>query len=131
MIGTLEEMIEDMRNGVYDFTDNGECSSCGQCCSNILPISSKEIKEIRRYIKKHHIKECGHSYPFSQIAFDLTCPFRSDLERKCTIYPVRPAICRCFKCDSPEFDRRKDRDLITKKYGICDMRETFYGKDKP
>ena len=50
MIGTLEETIREMKNGVYDFTDNGKCTSCGQCCSAILPLSKKEIKEILRYI---------------------------------------------------------------------------------
>jgi len=51
MIGTLQQAFEDMERGVYDFTKDGKCSGCGQCCSSILPLSSSEIKEIRRYIK--------------------------------------------------------------------------------
>ena len=57
MIGTLEEVMKDMKCGVFEFTKDGKCSGCGQCCSNYLPISSKEIKEIKRYVKKHHITE--------------------------------------------------------------------------
>lgn len=48
MIGTLQQVYEDMEHGVYDFTKDGKCSSCGACCSNYLPLSSGEIKEIRR-----------------------------------------------------------------------------------
>lgn len=33
MIGTLQQAYEDMEHGVYDFTKNGKCSDCGQCCS--------------------------------------------------------------------------------------------------
>lgn len=56
MIGTIEQMIKDMEHGVYDFTKDGKCSSCGSCCSRYLPISEKELKTIKRYVKKHHIK---------------------------------------------------------------------------
>lgn len=93
MIGTLEEVMKDMKCGVFDFTKDGKCSGCGQCCSNYLPISSKEIKEIKRYVKKHHITEQKHNYP-SVVAFDLTCPFLDDSKEKekCLIYPVRPEI---------------------------------------
>lgn len=71
MIGTLEEAMKDMKYGVLDFAKDGKCSGCGRCCSNYLPISSKEIKEIKRYIKKHHITKQKHNYP-SVVAFDLT-----------------------------------------------------------
>ena len=50
MIGTIGQMIKDMEHGVYDFTKDGKCSSCGSCCSNCLPLSSKELKEIKRYV---------------------------------------------------------------------------------
>ena len=56
MIGTIEQMIKDMEHGVYDFTKDGKCSSCGSCCSNYLPLSSKELKEIKRYVKKAYIQ---------------------------------------------------------------------------
>lgn len=37
MIGTLQQAYEDMESGVYDFTKDGKCSGCGQCCMNYLP----------------------------------------------------------------------------------------------
>lgn len=125
MIGTLEEVMKDMKCGVFEFTKDGKCSGCGQCCSNYLPISSKEIKEIKRYVKKHHITEQKHNYP-SVVAFDLTCPFLDDSKEKekCLIYPVRPEICRDFVCNNPN-GAIKNKKLMHKKYAAVDMREIF------
>lgn len=128
MIGTLEQVYRDMKAGVYDFTNNGECSGCGQCCSNFLPISSKEVKEIHRYIRKHRITEQKHFIPTADgLQFDLTCPFRSDREHKCLIYPVRPAICRDFKCDNTAKGIKANKDLYHGRFGMVEMREEFYG----
>jgi hypothetical protein len=30
-----------------DNTVNGKCSRCGECCSNLLPLSEKEISDIK------------------------------------------------------------------------------------
>lgn len=60
---TLEEAIRDMESGVFDFTKDGGCSNCGNCCSDLLPISNKEIK---RCIHKHKIKESKHFLPTSE-----------------------------------------------------------------
>ena len=38
---------------VINYTENGKCSNCGQCCTDYIPISQKEINRIRKYIKKH------------------------------------------------------------------------------
>ena len=104
MIGTIEQMIKDMEHGVYDFTKDGKCSQCGACCSDLLPISENEYRRIKRYIKKHNIKEQKHTAPavlVEQPKLDLTCPFLNENKKteKCVIYPCRPAICRCFVCD--------------------------------
>lgn len=114
-------------NGVLDFTKDGKCSGCGQCCSNYLPISSKEIKEIKRYVKNRHITEQKHNYP-SVVAFDLTCPFLDDSKEKekCLIYPVRSEICRDFVCNNPN-EAIKNKKLMYKKYAAVDMREIFFG----
>lgn len=127
MLGTLAELKRDMESGVYDFTINGECSSCGKCCSDFLPISHKEIKEIHRYIKKHKIVAQKHIYPVVEpISFDLTCPFRSEKEKKCLIYDCRPAICRDFQCDKPRKHIQANKELYHHRYEVVDMRETFY-----
>lgn len=33
----LKQMMDDMNNGTYDLTCNGECIQCGNCCGNLLP----------------------------------------------------------------------------------------------
>lgn len=129
MLGTIQQMLSDMKSGVFDFTKDGECSNCGQCCSNFLPISQKETDAVSRYMKKNGIKEHINRPPTAQPTMDWTCPFRNEAERKCDIYPVRPAICRDFKCDKPAKGIMADRDMYEGKYGIADMRETFFGKE--
>ena len=129
MIGTIQQMLSDMKNGVCDFTKDGKCSNCGQCCSNFLPISQKEADAIARYMKKNGIKEHINRPPTTQPTMDWTCPFRNEAERKCDIYPVRPAICRDFKCDKPAKGIMADRGMYEGKYGIADMRETFFRKE--
>lgn len=129
MLGTLEQMLSDMKSGVYDFTKDGECSNCGQCCSNFLPISKKEADAIARYMKKNGIKKHINRPPTVQPTMDWTCPFRNEKERKCDIYPVRPAICRDFRCDKPAKGIMADRAMYEGKHGIVDMRETFFGRE--
>ena len=115
-----------MKSGVYDFTVDGKCSSCGACCSNVLPLSGKEIKEIKRYVKKHRIKEQKHLAPMANNILDLTCPFRDDINRKCLIYDIRPGICRDFQCDKPAKGIQASKELYHKKHQIVDLREEFF-----
>ncbi len=128
-IGTIKELMQDMENGTYNFTENGKCSQCGQCCSNILPMTDKEIEMIRRYIKRYNIKEQKHLVPSANPIIDLTCPFldTSKEKEKCTIYEARPAICRCFKCDEPN-GALKHKELYEGVRKATDVRKTFYGK---
>lgn len=126
-IATLDEMLSDMEHGVFDYTQGGKCSGCGACCSNILPVSKTEISRIRAYIVKHGIREQKHTLPTVIPVTDWTCPFRDSENRKCTIYPVRPAICRDFRCDKPPQKIEADKNLYQGKYGIILMRQTFFG----
>ncbi len=123
--GTIEDLFE--RKAV-DFTNNGRCSGCGNCCSNILPVSDAEVKRIREYIRKHGIKEQKKLYA-NPDSLDMTCPFRDDANRKCTIYEVRPAICRVYKCDNDAKGIRPKELLRVQKDvdGIVLMRGTFFG----
>ena len=129
-ISTLEQVRKDMECGVYGMADNGKCTGCGKCCSNILPMTEKEIVVIRRYIKKRDIKECRHGIPLANPILDMTCPFLNTDKKaeKCTIYSVRPAICRCFICSEPH-GALKHKELW---HGVrlpVNARATFYGKE--
>lgn len=129
MITTIKQTINDMERGVFDYTQDGRCSGCGQCCSNFLPLSDREIEEIRKYIKKHHIAEQKHFVPTAKPTMDWTCPFLRDEEpkEKCAIYPIRPKICRVFQCNQPPSKIKENKELFWKTHKACDMRETFFG----
>lgn len=123
----IMEIMDEMKSGVYDFTVGGECSNCGACCSNYLPISAKEVKAIRRFIAKRGVKEQRHIIPTVEKVIDCTCPFRDNSGRRCVIYQVRPAICRDFKCDKPRKNIQADKAMYHGKYMVVDMRKEFFG----
>lgn len=131
MISDFQIALNNFNSGVYDYTDNGTCSQCGECCSNLLPMTTKEIKEIRRYIKKHHIKEQRHFLPTAAPMIDATCPFLMNGRKteKCAIYPVRPMICRCFICSEPK-GALKHKELYAARRELVDMRKEFFGENK-
>lgn len=129
ILDLMSKIHRDMEDNIYNFTENGKCSSCGSCCSNLLPLSQKEISDIRKYIKKNHIKECVHAfYPSAKPTFDMTCPFRDNEKRICTIYKVRPMICREFVCDS-EKRVKENRKFIGEKRNVYLVRELFFRGD--
>lgn len=128
-VGTMDQMLSDEKRGVTDFTVDGKCSGCGNCCANFLPISDVEIERIRRYIKKHGIKERIRCFPTAEPMVDMMCPFRDDIGKKCTIYEVRPAICRDFQCDKPRKELALNKALYHGKYAATDMRHVFYGRE--
>lgn len=103
--------------GEYDLTNNGKCTGCGACCSSILPMSKKEISKIRGYIKRHNIK-------VSATIGDIDCPFmdREKKTERCKIYPVRPGICRAFKCDIKKPERFGQVD------GVYNLNQIFGGQ---
>lgn len=114
---------------IVDNTDNGRCSSCGECCSNMLPLSDIEKERIRLYIKANGIKEQRHVYPTANPVFDMTCPFRDELNRKCLIYSIRPEICRRFICNRSEKAERDKAELYARCSGTM-MRQEFYGSEE-
>ena len=96
---TYEEFLEN-EGTVTDFTDNGKCSECGGCCTNYMPISPAEVLRIKKYIKRHNIKEISKINVLLAVpTIDLTCPFRDDTKKICVIYEVRPTVCKLFICN--------------------------------
>lgn len=60
------------------------CKNCGGCCGPV-PINADEKKHIQMYVDSHNVK-------VNRLHDKLTCKFRVD--GKCSIYPVRPMLCR-------------------------------------
>lgn len=98
----LTNILDDeFKSTITDYTIDGKCSKCGDCCSNILPMSLKEIVVIEKYVKKHKIKRKRLNVLTNNTQI-VRCPFvdLTGKEKKCMIYPVRPNICRIFMCNS-------------------------------
>lgn len=112
---------------ITDFTVNGKCSSCGQCCSNLLPMSNREVKRIKAYIKQHGIKEQRHNVASG---IDMTCPFRDEANRKCLVYEVRPAICRQFMCNHTKEDIMRAKLNLHEINQVVYMRHEFFGSNE-
>ena len=125
ILGDLRGLCE-TAGKVTNYTRNGECIGCGECCSDFLPVSREDINRIRRYIKQHNVKERHNNVLFSS-ALDVTCPFRDNANRKCTIYSVRPAICREFKCDYTPERISENKDFFHHHYDVISMRQEFFG----
>lgn len=105
---------------------DGECSNCGECCSDFLPLTEVEVNRIKKYIKTHQIKPHKNVAPAAHEFYDFTCPFRNNAEHKCDIYEVRPGICRHYLCTMAPHEVRNDPGLLTVQRTDISMRETFF-----
>ena len=106
-----------------NFCSDGECSGCGNCCSNCLPVTADEIKTIKAYISRHNIKPENHCRPEAK-DIDWLCPFRDEKHKRCNIYDVRPSICKFFRCDM-QFDITAITKKAKKERRFIDVRMTF------
>ncbi len=93
---TRKEILQDIIEGkvkIKNCSCNGQCSKCGECCTNFLPISQKEMFRIVEYVVAHNIKPQKHILVMQN---RLTCPYYDG--KKCLIYSIRPLICKEFYC---------------------------------
>lgn len=113
-------------NRVTNYCKDGKCSECGECCTRNLALNTYEINTIKAYIKKHNIQQQKHVVNvYAEKMFDAVCPFLDDTKsnHKCTIYPVRPLICREFICKQ---DFVPSKELMLSNRRKCDMVITFF-----
>lgn len=105
---------------IQNFTKNGKCIKCGECCSNFLPLSLSEIETIRHFVSDHRITANNRRG---------ICPFLNS-KRICAIYNIRPLICKLFKCNqkAPSY---KDFVLLAKEArDLVNVRNTFFSSDR-
>ncbi len=90
---------------------------CGECCG-VHYWSTMEWKIITAFLKEH-----GRKQKFARETLDM-CPYL-DEEKKCTIYEVRPAICRLYgvvremKCPHREPETYLSNDKATSILRAC------------
>ncbi len=111
---------------IQDFTIEGKCSCCGQCCGDILHLSRHEIKRIDIYLKTHKIEPTPKCI---LVDIDNTCPFRDNVNKKCKIYEVRPDICRVYQCNKTPEEAYRNRELNNKNRLPRSMRNLFFKEE--
>ncbi|MGL5717880.1 YkgJ family cysteine cluster protein [Cetobacterium sp.] len=103
IIATPEEMAKDMLSGremVVLCDKNGNCNGCKDCCTLMTSILKKEFDFLKKKVSKKHLRQ----YVKNQLTIqnqgkdgiDISCFFHID--GKCSIYNVRPIICKKFHC---------------------------------
>lgn len=103
---------------------NFECKKCGKCCSNILPLSVEEIKNIKKIPNKKENKLLVDAN------WEMRCPFLNS-SNKCDIYEERPLICREYDCSKFEqglYSSEMMEEIKKNKYRVVDMRREFFKK---
>lgn len=96
-----------------DLTCNGKCTKCGECCSNILPISQNEMNIIKKYVIENDIKPAKSLLVMQQ---KMMCPYFNG--KKCLIYEARPWICKEFYCNKMPAMYKSNDFLKEKRYTI-------------
>lgn len=82
-----------------DYSVNGKCINCNECCSVNLPLTRKEYKFFKKVIAVN-IKAIRNNYEIfmKKGLYFLRCPFSSLENKRCQIYKDRPTICRVYHC---------------------------------
>lgn len=114
---------------ISDNTINGECSGCGRCCTDVLLLSNEEIWKIKKYLNNHpEIRPVNRSLFVDKIACNI-CPFLQK-NNKCSIYDIRPRICKNFLCS--EYCKHKDEDTYNmyRHIKVISMIRTFFPDEK-
>lgn len=96
---------------VQDNTINGKCSNCGECCTDFVPITIREYKTIKAYLKKH--PEITNERYYTPEGIHVLCPFRDRETKRCKIYEVRPLVCQSFLCSF-----KRDKLIANRTFGI-------------
>ena len=115
---------------IQNFTINGDCSNCGQCCGDVLPLSPEDLQRLRKYVKQHNIKPINKKFPLADTPIDLSCPFRDDVLQVCTVYPARPWICRAFRCDQDKTEIQRRKAAIGHTAVSLSLRYALFGDEQ-
>lgn len=99
--------METLTNNMLD----GRCSRCGECCGLFIPFNDEDINRIKKYVQLHNIK------PFNRLdmeknTFKAHCCFYDENKKECTIYAVRPFVCKDFRCNRKDW--KKYRNMYEK-----------------
>lgn len=91
---------------------------------HILPITKEDIAVIKEYIKTNNIKPYYHGVKGADDIIDEICPFLNSA-KKCSIYEVRPLICRFFKCNRKRIPVRQQNFFAKQKFSYTNLWAEF------
>ena len=102
----LAEHLFSRLQELYDQVPSTRCANSGECCAltqaeydgdyaTMFPLYRVEFENILRYVKTHFDTETRNRLLSHTTERPKSCPFL-DGEHNCTIYPVRPLICRTY-----------------------------------
>lgn len=93
-----------------DYTKDGLCpEDCGKCCTSILPLTEREIKKIKQYVRRNNIQSLNQNTNPNNDKYVDKCPFLTENNR-CKIYIHRPEVCRRYMCGDRELGSFNHRD---------------------
>ena len=127
--GNYAELLKDGDKYGCNCID-GQCSNCGECCTETLPLTKGELLRLKQYAAKHKLKEHRQAPFWDWHSVDLTCPFRNQQTKKCEAYQARPYICRTFICSKTKEDAHRDRDLVAESRQYYSLRWEVFGNDE-
>jgi Fe-S-cluster containining protein len=78
-----------------DNTIDGNCSGCGECCTDIIPLTKRDVKRLKKLVKDKNLNPNRRT---TNSGNNVCCPFLND-NIECSIYKNRPIICKSFKCN--------------------------------
>lgn len=75
----------------FNIPPHTRCTNCGECCGPVL-ITYDEVAEIGKFMRENEFPRevAGRTHE------PLECVFRDSVNKRCSIYPVRPLVCRLF-----------------------------------
>lgn len=125
----VDELLNSLDSRFWDMTVRGKCSNCGYCCTDLLPVTQKEVDRLREYAQEHNLTEHTQAPFYLKDAVDLTCPFLDNIQNRCDVYAVRPKICRSFICSKGESQMTVERDRYTAQpdVSIRSLRKEIFG----
>ena len=115
---SLKQVLNQQINNITVYSCNGTCSKCGNCCTNFLPVTKKEVSKIKQYVKENDIQPENRKFGNDIV---MQCPFFNQKTKRCNIYEVRPFVCRDFLCSHKDWQKRRQLYM---------QRADFNGMDK-
>lgn len=114
-----EKILEELEK-IYSLIPDFQCRHCHECEGPIIWFKPEEIM-IRDYLEKHRLEYIQ----WSKEEFERhkwKCPYLQD--DRCSIYPVRPIVCR-LQGNIPELPCRFNKNRLMSKRAFDKLKMEF------